>query len=161
MSQPPLSPRGLSNAPVKGHSFFSTLPHHFQSSYAWLMAPTAVPAAWKSGTVGAGAPCVMTDGTFGMLQWPAGNWAVVGRWLPLAVPSLGRVQGLCGSVSWPAGAARGSWASAPTGAGRPTSALTKRMQVSSVQVRNPHPSQFGGSPSDDYLGTPSPWFPYI
>lgn len=96
------------------------------------MALKAVQDAWRSGTAGAGAPCVMMDGTFGMLQWPAVYWAAEGRWPPLGVPSSGRVLDLCGSVSWPAGAMRDSWVSVPTGAGRPISVLMRRTQASSV-----------------------------
>lgn len=96
------------------------------------MALMAVQDAWRSGTAGAGAPCVMMDGTFGMLQWPAVCWDVEGRWLPPGVPSLGRALGPCGSVSWPAGETRDSWVSVPTGAGRPISVLMRRMQASFV-----------------------------
>lgn len=55
------------STPVWGHSF-SFIP---QSDSAWLMVLMAAQDAWRSGTAGAGAPCVMTDGTFGMLKWPA------------------------------------------------------------------------------------------
>lgn len=40
--------------------------------------------------MGAGDPCVTTLGTFGMLLWPAGSWAVGARWPPQGAPSLGR-----------------------------------------------------------------------
>nr|BAC03917.1 unnamed protein product [Homo sapiens] len=116
--------------PLPSHSHSSNP----QSACAWPMAPMGALAAWRSGMAGAGAPCVMTAGTCAMPPWPAGSWAAEGHWPPREAPSSGRGQGLCGSASWLAGATRGSWASATTGAGRPTSAPTRRTRASSAQV---------------------------
>lgn len=71
-----------------------------QSACAWSQVPTDALAAWKSGTVDAGALCVMTDGTSEMQQWPVGSWDVGGRWPPLGVPDSDLVQDPCGWMTW-------------------------------------------------------------
>lgn len=50
--------------------------------------------------MGAGGLCVTTDGTCVMQLWPAGSWAVGGRWPPQEGPDLAQAQGLCGWMMW-------------------------------------------------------------
>lgn len=71
-----------------------------QSDCAWSQVPTDALAAWKSGTVDAGALCVMMDGISEMQQWPVGSWDVGGRLLPLGVPDSDLVQDPCGWTTW-------------------------------------------------------------
>lgn len=126
-----------------------------QSDCAWSQVPTDALAAWKSGTVDAGALCVMTDGTSEMQQWPVGSWDVGGRWPPLGVPDSDLVQDPCGWTMWGVEEESRLSGTVPGVPGAGATVTTLRMQGWSALVCGmggaqitPSPLQFSGpSPS--------------
>lgn len=72
------------------------------SRFVWLMGPTNVPAGWRCGMLDAGAQCVMTTGTCGIVLWPAGSWAVDGSDLVWAKPIMAQGPGPSGWMTWDA-----------------------------------------------------------
>lgn len=127
-----------------------------QSDCAWSQVPTDALAAWKSGTVDAGALCVMTDGTSEMQQWPVGSWDVGGRWPPLGVPDSDLVQDPCGWTTWGVEEESRLSGTVPGVPGAGATVTTLRMQGWSALVCGmgrgaqitPSPLQFSGpSPS--------------
>lgn len=63
-------------------------------------AKTAALAAWSSGTLDPGAPCVTIRGTWPMRTLCAVSWAVARLWGPLRGPPSGQARGLCGWTRW-------------------------------------------------------------
>lgn len=102
---------------------------------AWLMAPTAAPAAWRYGTVGAGAPCAMMAGTCGMPPWPVGSWAVGRRWPLPAAPSLERGPAPSFWTTFGVEGTRRPCAFAQPGPGASTTVTIARMLGLCVMVR--------------------------
>uniref|UniRef100_A0AC11DQA0 Uncharacterized protein n=1 Tax=Ovis aries TaxID=9940 RepID=A0AC11DQA0_SHEEP len=90
-------------------------------------------AAWSSGVLAPGAPCVTTPGTWRTPRSCASSWGAAGLWTPWRGPPSDQARGPCGWMRWGAGAVRPCCGAAQRSHGATETAGTRRTRACAVQ----------------------------